>query len=362
MEINSDVAQSKKGNIGNKKLVVLFFIIGILAFLFFIAKAFMGSKNNTEDLINDKEVALTANEKTFKVEDLDTKEKNFNFNDKPPVQNNIPFIGVDAPITVPQAMSPRPSFSKSAKGALVVSNDSKNNSFTKDKGSFVNDDSEPFINGNKDMFASQVENFEAEVAYTNPLNPNFMIEQGTYIPCVLRQKLISNVGGQISCTISSNVLSKNGKVVLLDKGTTIIGIYKSGAVSRGANEIGVIWQQARTPDNLIVNLNSGSTDELGANGLSGWTDQHFWDRFGNAIIVSLITDASSAVTTQLQKTNSNNYLQNTQDRSSDLAKSIIEQQSDIRPTLYKNQGDKVGIFVARDIDFSKVYELKIKRQ
>ena len=33
----------------------------------------------------------------------------------------------------------------------------------------------------------------------------------------------------------------------------------------------------------------------------------------------------------------------------------------IKPTLYKNHGDIVGVYVNRDIDFRNVYELKRKK-
>ena len=42
----------------------------------------------------------------------------------------------------------------------------------------------------------------------------------------------------------------------------------------------------------------------------------------------------------------------------DLANTVVEAQINIPPTLEKNQGDTVSIFVARDLDFSGVYDLR----
>jgi len=41
-----------------------------------------------------------------------------------------------------------------------------------------------------------------------------------------------------------------------------------------------------------------------------------------------------------------------------VASIALENSINIPPTLYKNHGDVVSIFVARDLDFSSVYDLK----
>ena len=41
-----------------------------------------------------------------------------------------------------------------------------------------------------------------------------------------------------------------------------------------------------------------------------------------------------------------------------IIQEAMRQYGNIHPTLTKNQGERVGIFVARDVDFSKVYQLK----
>ena len=44
-----------------------------------------------------------------------------------------------------------------------------------------------------------------------------------------------------------------------------------------------------------------------------------------------------------------------------IVEKMLENSINIPPTLYKNQGDIIGIMVGRDIDFSKVYTLEMKQ-
>ena len=45
-----------------------------------------------------------------------------------------------------------------------------------------------------------------------------------------------------------------------------------------------------------------------------------------------------------------------------MANTALEEFIKIKPVLYRNQGDIVGVYVNRDIDFSKVYKLTIGRR
>jgi type IV secretion system protein VirB10 len=50
--------------------------------------------------------------------------------------------------------------------------------------------------------------------------------------------------------------------------------------------------------------------------------------------------------------------QNTLNASSALAEEVIKQTIKVRPRLTVNEGDRISIYVARDLDFSAVYALK----
>src|SRR5690606_7175052 len=106
---------------------------------------------------------------------------------------------------------------------------------------------------------------------------HMVVPQGTSIPCVLQTAVSSDQPGMVSCVIQRDVLSASGQVVLMEKGTTVVGEYDSG-LRRGQSRIFVLWNRARTPRGVIIDLASPATDGLGRTGFDGKIDNHFWKR------------------------------------------------------------------------------------
>ena len=87
--------------------------------------------------------------------------------------------------------------------------------------------------------------------------------------------------------------SVDGKVVLLERGSKLIGETR-GQVQQGSARLFVLWTEARTPGGVVVPLASPGTDALGRSGLDGEVDRHFWQRFGSAILISMVDVAAQA--------------------------------------------------------------------
>ena len=202
--------------------------------------------------------------------------------------------------------------------------------------------------------------FTPTAAKLSEFNQNLLLPKGTYIGCALRTRLVSSIKGGIACIVSNDVYSANGNTLLIEKGSTITGTFNSGQLDDGMDRLFVIWQEIRTPNNIIIPVYSGATDELGASGMQGWVDHHYLKRFGSAILLSMIDDAMAILADRMSRNNNNNnyynYTENTRDNVSNIADTALKKMIDIKPTLYKNQGDLVGVYVNRDIDFSKVYK------
>ena len=185
-------------------------------------------------------------------------------------------------------------------------------------------------------------------------NRNLLVTQGTSIPCVLETAMSSDVAGFVSCVVLRDVMSDSGNVVLMEKGTQVVGEYR-GNVRRGSKRMFVLWARAKTPTGVVVALASPATDALGRAGFDGDIDTHFWERFGSALLLSIVGDASSIGRQQLQ--DGSIQINNTAGATNTAAGIAVEQSINIPPTLSKNQGELVNIFVARDLDFSSVYQL-----
>jgi len=186
-------------------------------------------------------------------------------------------------------------------------------------------------------------------------NRNLLVTQGTAIPCVLETAMSSDVPGFVSCVVLRDVLSDSGHVVLMEKGTQIVGEYR-GQVKKGSKRMFVLWTRAKTPTGVIVALASPATDALGRAGFDGAIDTHFWERFGSALLLSIVSDAAAIGRQQLS--DADIEIRNTSGSANTAAGIAVERSIDIPPTLNKNQGERVNIFVARDLDFSTVYDLK----
>lgn len=189
-------------------------------------------------------------------------------------------------------------------------------------------------------------------------NRNLLLAKGTLLDCVLNTAINSSIPGMVSCTLTRNVYSDNGKVLLLERGSTVTGEF-GGRIRTGQTRIYVLWNRIKTPKGVVVNLDSPGSDALGRSGVDGEVDKHWGERIGNAFLLSLIQDAIGYAATRGNNQNGSSqmYFQNTQQTGDNMANTILKDSLQVPPTITKKQGERVAIFVARDLDFSAVYDL-----
>ncbi len=186
------------------------------------------------------------------------------------------------------------------------------------------------------------------------------LPKGTAFTCTLKTRVISATSGMVGCQVQRNVYSDNGRVLLIERGSHLDGEYRISSVRPGMVRIPVLWTRVRTPHGVTVDIESPGTGQLGESGIDGYVDNRWGERIGAAMLLSLIDDSVKLVIqNQAQDQQADTIvLPSSTDNTSKLAEKVLDSTINIPPLLYQNQGGIVGIYVARDVDFSMVYELQ----
>ena len=182
-----------------------------------------------------------------------------------------------------------------------------------------------------------------------------LLPKGAFIDCTLETAIDSTLPGMTTCVMATDAFGVDGQVVLLERGTKLIGETR-GQVQLGSARVFVLWTEARTPTGVVVPLASPGADELGRSGLPGTVNTHFWQRFGAAMLVSVIDGAVEGAMQSARGGNGTVIVNPsaTQGVMTEVLKGTIN----IPPTVVKQQGDRIQVLVARDLDFRSVYELQ----
>jgi type IV secretion system protein VirB10 len=219
-----------------------------------------------------------------------------------------------------------------------------------------------------------------------------LIPQGTMIRGVLETAINSDLAGMVRAQTLEDVWSFDGRRVLIPKGTRLVGEYRSG-VARGQTRIFIVWSRMLRADGVSVQLGSIGTDALGRSGMPGEVDNKYLERFGSAILLSLVGGASQfiaglgqtntsanggnlqivdpitgQVTTVQRDLSAQERIANarqiaaaqTANTLTQLAQEALKDSIGIQPTIHIDQGEPIIVFVRRDLDFSRLYPDPVK--
>lgn len=192
-----------------------------------------------------------------------------------------------------------------------------------------------------------------------------LVPEGTLIAGILETAIVSDLPGQISAVVSQDVYSFDGRRVLIPTGTRLIGEYQSDIV-RGQTRVFVIWRRMLRDDGVSVRLDSIGADSLGRSGLPGHVDNKYKERFGAAILLSIIGGGASYLAGggSHSATAGGDDGERAQDLArttlaqtfSDMANQALGDSLKIPPTISVPQGERIFVFVRQDLDFSALYD------
>ena len=177
------------------------------------------------------------------------------------------------------------------------------------------------------------------------VDPATTVTQGTLIPAILETAINTDVPGYVRAVVSQDVRSFDGRNVLVPRSSRLIGQYQSG-VQGGQKRAYVIWTRLIRPDGASVNLASPAVGFDGTTGLEGNVNNRFFQRFGSALLLSVVGGLSAIGTGGASVVLGG--------AGQSAASVAAQQDSQIGPTIRVRQGEPIRVFTARDLDFSQV--------
>jgi len=180
----------------------------------------------------------------------------------------------------------------------------------------------------------------------------FLLPRGSFLDCTLETAIDSTLPGLATCLLASDAYGADGQVVLLARGSRLVGDVHSD-VRQGQARVTVVWTEARTPEGVSVPLGAPGTDALGRTGVPGSVDRHTAERFGAALVLSLIETGTNALASR----GGGSVVYNV-GTSRDVATEALRHSIGIPPSIRVEPGARVEVIVAADVDFHATYALE----
>jgi type IV secretion system protein VirB10 len=202
-----------------------------------------------------------------------------------------------------------------------------------------------------ERFSAKVSGSNVDVAHASRLHDlSHTAPQGTVIPAILETAINSDLPGFVRAVVSRDVRGFDGTTVLIPRGSKLLGQYRSG-VALSQTRAFVVWSRVLTPDGVSIDIGSPGTDQLGRSGLEGETDTHFFERFGSAILLSVMGAGLNALSDSASNNNTAIIIGSTQ-QANQVAAIALQKNIDIPVTIKVAQGTPLQVFVTRDLDFA----------
>lgn len=206
------------------------------------------------------------------------------------------------------------------------------------------------------VFSRQMSGQVVATAFPRRLgNLECLALQGKLIDAQLETAINTDLPGQIRAVVSSPLYAEQGRDPLIPPGSRLNGVYNS-AVRKGQVRVFAIWNRLIRPDGVEMTIDSNVTDALGRAGLAGETDNHFGQIFGMSVLLSIIGAGAgtAGVSPDTGYNSAEAYRSEVQRSFARTSDRVLEPYASIPPTNTVAQGERIKVFLNRDLDFCQL--------
>ncbi|KAA3682868.1 DNA type IV secretion system protein ComB10 [Campylobacter fetus] len=186
------------------------------------------------------------------------------------------------------------------------------------------------------------------------------IRAGRMIPAILTTAISSDLSGIVTAQIEQDIYASMGRAVLIPRGSKAIGFYTNNT-KIGHERLEIRWREIITPQGINIMLTDAIVaDNMGMAGAVGAINNKYWERYGIAYSISTLTNGIMLGIASKMNTNgsaNNQYAtemySNAKSDISSIVQDIMQQQSQIKPTIEIRSGSRIFLVPTNHMWFSK---------
>lgn len=186
------------------------------------------------------------------------------------------------------------------------------------------------------------------------------IRAGRMIPAILTTAISSDLSGIVTAQIEQDIYASMGRAVLIPRGSKAIGFYTNNT-KIGHERLEIRWREIITPQGINIMLTDALVaDNMGMAGAIGAINNKYWERYGIAYSISTITNGIMLGIASKMNTNgsaNNQYAtemySNARSDISSIVQDIMQQQSQIKPTIEIRSGSRIFLVPTNHMWFAK---------
>lgn len=198
-----------------------------------------------------------------------------------------------------------------------------------------------------------------EVLVPSPPPGLYLLRVGKVIPAVTTREITSEAEGVVTARTTENLYDSAGNM-LAPAGSELVGAADT-RVTFGQSRMNAAFTQLRLPNGYTFYLQAAKvSDALGRGGVTGDVDRHFFQSFGSALVLGLLSDrvsqSSKLPNSQVGMSGSSSGLSATGQVFVDTARIELERAKGIAPTITVPAGSRINVEVERDMQFPGPYK------
>lgn len=217
--------------------------------------------------------------------------------------------------------------------------------------------------GNDKAFVNEVaQDVGGSAALKSYATPSrYTLHQGKVIPAVLGRNISTDLPGEVTAYVTSDVYDSLGNGdMLIPKGSVLVGQFNSD-VKIGQARVMFAFQRLIMPDGRSFDLPGNRAYDMGgAAGLEGDVNNHFFKMFASSFMVAWASEKVSqpANVTVIGGGNSTSPAGQVL---VDVSRTILNRNKNIKPTVTVDKGERINIEVKRDMEFPGPYNRRTGR-